>query len=193
MSPLLLFLVLLGCTVPLDRNTPLMSPDPSPASPLASPSPALPAPTDIWYCRSYSDGPVLVTLTRFSDEDRIKYEELEMNLVKEEYRKLFGTEMPDVATIADLSDEEFEEFRERELEALNRALPHRSFTTTPTVSLAGGETYLATFQFQGLSRRWDWHRYAFVIELNSIGRYYDFTLADEDGRASPRHTFTCTQ
>lgn len=190
---LLLFLVLLGCTVPLDRNTPLMSPDPSPTSPLASPSPVLPAPTEIWYCREYSNTPVLVTLTRFSDEDRIKHEELARNLVKEEYRKLFGTEMPDAATIAVLSDEELEEYWERESEAFNRAFLHKSFTTTPTVSLAGGETFLATFRFQGLSRRWDWKRYAFIIELDRIGRYYDFTVADEDGKVGPRHRYTCTQ
>ena len=65
------------------------------------------------------------------------------------------------------------------------------------VSVAG-VTRSAQFQVAGLNRRWDFgynegrgtYRYAFVIEPDSTGAYYDFLVSD-DGRAKPRQIFEC--
>ena len=65
------------------------------------------------------------------------------------------------------------------------------------VSIAGA-THLANFQVAGLNLRWDFgsnegrgaYRYAFVIEPDGTGAYYDFETS-EDGRAKPRQIFEC--
>lgn len=61
------------------------------------------------------------------------------------------------------------------------------------VSVAG-VTHLTRFQVAGLNRRWDWggHQYAFVIEPDGTGAYYDFSVFDSVfGDAKPSQVFEC--
>ena len=61
----------------------------------------------------------------------------------------------------------------------------------------GEEAY---FFRQGLDLRWDWgtyyrdgeskYRYAFIIEPDGTGLYYDFSTST-DGIASPRSSYKC--
>lgn len=64
------------------------------------------------------------------------------------------------------------------------------------VSVAG-VIHLTQFQVAGLTRRWDWNcdeetgcRYAFSIEPDGTGGYYDFSTS-EDGRAKARDIYKC--
>ena len=65
------------------------------------------------------------------------------------------------------------------------------------VSIAG-VNHFAQFQVAGLTRRWDFghnedrgtYRYAFVIEPDGTGGYYDFSIS-EDGRAQARDVYKC--
>ena len=65
------------------------------------------------------------------------------------------------------------------------------------VSIAG-ISHMAQFQVAGLTRRWDFghnedrgtYRYAFVIEPDGTGGYYDFSTS-EDGRTQARDVYKC--
>ncbi len=55
--------------------------------------------------------------------------------------------------------------------------------------------HLTKYRGEGIDRRWDWmsngDNFAFVIDPNGIGRYYDFRFADEDGMFKPRGVYRC--
>ena len=59
--------------------------------------------------------------------------------------------------------------------------------------VVAGEFHLALFELQGVDRRWDWNegKDAMVIEPSGLGLYYNFRLADDEGRVGPRHRFKC--
>ena len=67
---------------------------------------------------------------------------------------------------------------------------------TGTIKVAG-VTHKAVYGVEGFNRRWDFgwagdsHTYAFVIKADGMGVYYDFSKADEDGRASASQIFAC--
>lgn len=61
------------------------------------------------------------------------------------------------------------------------------------VSVAG-VTHLTQFQVAGLNRRWDWgelQQYAFVIEPDGTGAYYNFSFFGLLGDAKPSQIFEC--
>ena len=89
----------------------------------------------------------------------------------------------------------------------NKATPLFSlFRTTSgnkAVDLIGmvfvaGTAHAARFEVAGLNHRWDFgyneggetYRYAFVIEPEGTGAYYDFSTSD-DGTAKARRFFKC--
>ena len=64
-----------------------------------------------------------------------------------------------------------------------------------------GTLHVTTYEVQGFNHRWDFgpltdgggHTYAFVIEPDGTGRYFDFSLADEDGRVRSSQIYICKQ
>ena len=70
-------------------------------------------------------------------------------------------------------------------------------STYGEVSVAG-TTYSTSFRIAGLNRRWDFgsdesrdgYPYAFVIEPDGTGLYFDFSTST-DGTAKPRDFFEC--
>ena len=62
------------------------------------------------------------------------------------------------------------------------------------IKVAGTE-HLTHYQIQGFDRRWNFgdskESYAFIINPNSYGFYYDFSTADEEGKAGPSQRFEC--
>jgi hypothetical protein len=69
-----------------------------------------------------------------------------------------------------------------------------------TVSVAG-TVQTAVYSVQGFDRRWDFGprigtkrvAYSFVMQPNGHASYFDFSMADDKGRASPRQQFVCKE
>ena len=61
--------------------------------------------------------------------------------------------------------------------------------------LVAGITFDADVEVQGVSRRWDWNRGkdAMVIKPGGQGSYYNFRLADDEGRVKASSWFNCHQ
>ena len=61
--------------------------------------------------------------------------------------------------------------------------------------LVAGVTHNATFSVRGVDRRWDWNgaKDAMVIKLGGQGSYYNFRVADDEGRAKASSWFECHQ
>ena len=61
--------------------------------------------------------------------------------------------------------------------------------------LVAGVTHNAMFSVQGVDRRWDWNgtKDAVVIEPGGQGSYYNFRLADDEGRVKRSSWFECHQ
>ena len=57
----------------------------------------------------------------------------------------------------------------------------------------GGVIHKTDFQIEGISRRWDWNdgEDAIVIGPSGQGGYYDFRLADDEGRGTASSFFKC--
>ena len=63
----------------------------------------------------------------------------------------------------------------------------------------GGTTHKGRFSLTGLNRRWNWSPSpdnsafldSFTIEANGRGAYFDFRLADDNGRVKPSSLFDC--
>ena len=55
-----------------------------------------------------------------------------------------------------------------------------------------GQSYLASFRYEGFNRRWDWGRgrYTVLIEPSGDGRYYDFG-DDRKSSVPPSQFFEC--
>ena len=65
---------------------------------------------------------------------------------------------------------------------------------------AGGTITHTDFKMQGLDRRWNWgdnpqrpgrYLYSIVLNLERTAKYYDFSMADDDGIATPKDIFKC--
>ena len=58
---------------------------------------------------------------------------------------------------------------------------------------ASGSTWTADYGIEGINRRWDFDggRYAFILQPDGAGRYYDFAFAGDDGKAEQRDAFQC--
>ena len=58
-----------------------------------------------------------------------------------------------------------------------------------------GATKWASFSIQGVNRRWDWNlgKDMMVITPGGRGMYFNFRLADDEGRAKPSHLFDCVE
>ena len=58
-----------------------------------------------------------------------------------------------------------------------------------------GVTYDASFDVAGFDRRWDFSssegRYAFTIDLNGLGKYYDFSSPRNEHGVEWRQSFRC--
>ena len=66
--------------------------------------------------------------------------------------------------------------------------------TAPGQISVAGVTHFAFFYIEGLNRRWDFGKemnYSFIIEPDGWGVYYDFRLAEDDGRTKARQVFKC--
>lgn len=60
---------------------------------------------------------------------------------------------------------------------------------------AGGIIHTARFRINGLDRRWDFGSdfdYAFIIEPDGTGRYYDFSQVESGESTGPKETYKCT-
>ena len=67
--------------------------------------------------------------------------------------------------------------------------------------LVAGVTHDAMFSVQGVNRRWDWnwnedsgsYEDAMVLMPGGKGSYYNFRLADDEGRVTRSSWFECHQ
>ena len=61
--------------------------------------------------------------------------------------------------------------------------------------LVAGVTHNAMFSVQGVNRRWDWNgaKDMMIIKPGGKGSYYNFRLADDEGRAKASSWFECHQ
>ncbi len=61
----------------------------------------------------------------------------------------------------------------------------------------GYEGVLTAYRRAGIERRWNWeendtaYHYSFIIKTDGTGLYYDFTIADENGRTGPKDEYDC--
>lgn len=58
-----------------------------------------------------------------------------------------------------------------------------------------GVTHSAIFKVEGFDRRWDFggYEYAFVVEPDGTGLYYDFTRVGPGESVKPRQRYVCRQ
>ncbi len=67
-------------------------------------------------------------------------------------------------------------------------------TTGVGIVFVGNRAYTASFQYEGLNRRWDFgddKNYAFFITPSGIGTYYDYSNTDEDEPTEPSQSYRC--
>ena len=87
---------------------------------------------------------------------------------------------------------------ENERVVLSRVLP-QDLTLGPQrtlgVVVVAGETHITMFSVQGVDRRWDWNdaNDTMVIGPGGHGSYYNFRLADDEGRVKASSLFECHQ
>ena len=75
---------------------------------------------------------------------------------------------------------------------LTRESPRDQARGTGKIAV-GGVIHKTDFQIEGISRRWDWNdgEDAIVIGPSGQGGYYDFRLADDEGRGTASSFFKC--
>lgn len=84
-------------------------------------------------------------------------------------------------------------FRENVLVRLTREIRSGVDQGFGEVSVAG-VTHDARFEVAGFNRRWDFGsdmQYAFVIQPDGSGAYYDFSTVEDGGRTGPSQRFHC--
>ena len=86
-------------------------------------------------------------------------------------------------------------FREKKkvLVRLTREMKRSVDLGSGEVSVAGA-TYDARFEVAGFNRRWDFGgdmQYAFVIQPDGSGAYFDFSTVEDGGRTGPNQWFQC--
>ena len=84
-------------------------------------------------------------------------------------------------------------FRENVLVRLTREMKRGVDLGSGEVSVAG-VTHDARFEVAGIDRRWDFGgdmQYAFVIQPDGSGAYYDFSTVEDGGRTGPSQQFGC--
>ena len=61
--------------------------------------------------------------------------------------------------------------------------------------LVASVTHNAMFSVEGVNRRWDWNgaKDMMIIKPGGKGSYYNFRLADDEGRAKASSWFECHQ
>ena len=66
------------------------------------------------------------------------------------------------------------------------------------IMLANGTEINADYKLEGTDHRWNWgadfqgsYQYAITVGPDNTGHYFDFSLADENGRATSKDLYRC--